>query len=62
MCAGAGGGGGEDFQLVRFTAQHSLGGYVVLRWSSPSGRRKEGSRGNAHTLASLDWSLRSQGG
>lgn len=45
-----------------FTAQHLLGGHGVLRWPSPSGRRKEGSQGDAHTLASLDGSLWSQGG
>ena len=47
---------------VGFTAQHSLGGRGVLTWPSPSGRRKKGSRGDAHTLSSLDECLQSQGG
>lgn len=45
-----------------FIAQQSLGGRAVLKCPSPSGRRKEGSRGDAHTLSSLDWCLKSQGG
>lgn len=29
---------------ICFIAQHSLDGHGVLRWPSPSGRRKKGSR------------------
>ena len=47
---------------VSFTAQHLLGGDDVLKWSSPSGSRKEGRWETAHTLAFLHWSLRFQRG
>lgn len=46
----------------QLTAQHLLGGDDVLKWSSPSGSRKEGRWETAHTLAFLHWSLRFQRG